>query len=200
MPDTKTNPSNAFTDEKKRGIYGAWALCDFWTLLEAVSLLFTERPKSPAYSTADLQLPPRVDIIEAIARRCAGGSLAVYRPDGLPDSLCVRPREFLEWAEQKGMDVPGELRRAVDEADSSTGGNAPPEKRLRPAQRHREMCRGIAMLLWQGDPTITIEAMAQRTELRDIGCEGKVYAHDTIRGWINTSAPNRNPGRRPINQ
>jgi hypothetical protein len=71
------------------------------------------------------------------------------------------------------------------------------DKKLRPNQRHKERCIAIAKLLWEMHPKMTIADMIQRDEINKIACEGKIYAEDTIRDWINKCSPDRSPGRRP---
>lgn len=185
------------TEPNRLAVYQAWALCDFWPLSEAIRLTYSQAPQWPGSGT-DETVPPLGTTVEAVALRCAGGSLPVTQAAAFPGELCVRPREFVEWADLKCFKMPGELRMAVDSVAPLTGGSGKPERNLSPKQRHREMCRGIAALLWRDNPDMTIEAMAQRKELRDIGCEGMAYTHDTMRNWIKEQAPNRQPGRRPI--
>ncbi|MEX0730601.1 MAG: hypothetical protein WED00_08835 [Aquisalimonadaceae bacterium] len=195
---SETPDSSKPLDGKKQGLsYETWALCDLWTLPEAISLLLADKLRIPGQAAELETASHEGKLIEAVARRCAGASLPIVRSAAFPDSLCVRPQEFLDWAELKTLDVPGELRRAIDEVAPATGGGKP-EKQLRTSQRHREMCRGIASLLWQDNPTMTIEAMAQRSEIRETGCEGTDYGHETLRNWIKVKAPNRAPGRRPV--
>jgi hypothetical protein len=69
----------------------------------------------------------------------------------------------------------------------------------RNSNRHRERCRAIAALLWEKEPTRTIEDMILAPEILRFGQEGVGYINDTVRDWIKDLCPNRKPGRRPKN-
>jgi hypothetical protein len=65
-------------------------------------------------------------------------------------------------------------------------------------QKDRENYRAIATDNWKKNPQITIEEMVSMLLTGQISIEReKPYNPKTIRGWINTLAPNRKPGRRP---
>jgi len=70
-----------------------------------------------------------------------------------------------------------------------------PQKKLRPEQKCKIDCRGMAKKLWEKDPTLTIPAMFKRPEIIKIHCNN--YEPDTFRKWVKDLNPNRNPGRRP---
>jgi len=70
------------------------------------------------------------------------------------------------------------------------------EKKLRPSQKHKIKCREVAQELWKEDPELTIVDVIGRKEIND-ACERIVYSDKTIRIWINSLCPNRDPGRRP---
>jgi hypothetical protein len=72
----------------------------------------------------------------------------------------------------------------------------PKAKYSRKSQEHKERCRTEARILWEKDPSITIEDMANRDEINQ-AFDGKVYQPKTIREWIKDLCSNRNPGRRP---
>jgi hypothetical protein len=69
------------------------------------------------------------------------------------------------------------------------------QRKKRPEQRHREVCRAVAERLWRDNPEITISDMTISDEINE-ACEGKYYKDEkTIRNWIKDLCPNPKPGR-----
>jgi hypothetical protein len=71
--------------------------------------------------------------------------------------------------------------------------------RLRDDQRHKERCRAIAALIWEKEPSRTIEDMIDAPEITRFGQENAAYTRDTVRRWIKDLCPDRRPGRRALN-
>ncbi len=120
----------------------------------------------------------------------------------------LKVESVLLWALDKGIIIPEKLKIEAEQfkkiaTQTSFGVNlvvdeSPIDKKfkpLRPEQRHREQSRGIAKLLWNSNPDMTIDAMLRSNEITKFGCDGKSYHEDNIRKWLNDLAPNRSPGR-----
>ncbi len=59
----------------------------------------------------------------------------------------------------------------------------------------RTQCRAVAEQLWERNPGLTITAVINSAEIRQI--VRKNYIDKTLRNWIKDLCPNRKPGRRP---
>lgn len=169
----------------------AAAKMDHWTVDDAAALLAHEIP--PRLSLRKLNAA-KAERIQRIAYLLSGAA-CVVNPESPIGRYRVAPREIVEWARQKSA-VPSALVTAV------LGGvreGEQAERHMRESTRRRERCRAVAALLWQQEQTkhLTLQAMAQRPELLEIGCEGRQYKSDTIADWIKEANPNRKPGRRP---
>ena len=70
----------------------------------------------------------------------------------------------------------------------------PLKKKLRPDQNCKIACREMAEKLWKKDPTLTITAMYNHTEIKKI--LNNKYIDKTFRNWVKDLCPNRKPGRR----
>ncbi len=172
----------------------AAASMDFWTVEDAAALLTGEIP--PGLSRRKLG---RVKA-ERVARvaHILSGAECVVNPESPASHFRVPPTEIVEWAKRKlnGVVVPDVLIRAVL-SGVKEGERANSYMRQSTFRKHR--CQALAELLWGSEQTkhLTLEAMAKRSEILDIGCEGKSYTHKRIMEWIKEQNPNRKPGRRP---
>lgn len=183
-----------------------WARCDLWPLDSAFELVFNPNPSLPGESSGwEIGASQRraYDTMREVAMSCAGYSLRIIRTEFRPDVPCVEPEQFLDWADSRKLPVPLDLRLTVTKTRAELKQRGPSRERaFRPEQRHRFRCVGIAAYLWSlpENKTLTIQAMSERPEILQIGCEGVEYLHDTIRDWIKVEAPDRSPGRRPKHQ
>jgi hypothetical protein len=169
------------------------ALMDFWTIEDAAALLIGAIPRG----LSRRKLTGTKAHTVARVTHTLSGADCVVNPESPVGRYRVPPREIVEWARRKSNDdVPSELVTAVLGA-ARDGEQA--KRSMHQSTFRRERCRAIAALLWQQDNTkhLTLEAMVQRPELLEIGCDGKQYQLDTIKEWIKEQNPNRRPGRRP---
>jgi hypothetical protein len=67
-------------------------------------------------------------------------------------------------------------------------------RKLRPEQGHRLACRAVAERLRKENPNMRPHEMILKNEIAQ-ACEGKHYADETIRRWVNDICPNRRPGK-----
>lgn len=180
-----------------------WARCDLWPLDNAFELVFNPDPPPPGEASSwepNESQQRGLNAMREVAMNCAGYSLRIVKTEFRPDVPCVEPLQFLAWADSRGLPVPTELRLTVTSVRDELKQRSPSRERaLRPEQRHRLRCEGIAAYLWSQPETkdLTIEALIQRPELLAVGCEGIEYQPKTLRDWVKEQAPNRAPGRRP---
>lgn len=181
---------------------------DKWGINGLSLLEILSNDELPCYFTGTLEL---VDSPLSLLK-------AKYRSLGLPEngdipyamleSLRGRNNQrddtkgLLNWINKSPID---KLRTALDlvcfrAEDIESFGKKEPfagqEKRLRPDQRHKQLCREKAEQLWRDDPKITITKMIGLDAIQVL-FDGKVYNDDTLHNWIKDLAPDRSPGRRP---
>lgn len=167
-----------------------WARADHWPLEDAIRLLLMQLPRS---LQLDVQEDKQLDqmLLKELATNCLGSSLEASDID-LGDGPRISPYALMDWADQKSVSIPEQLRDAIDQVRLL-------EKKSKSYQRfsqtHKERCKGIAALLWREEPNVTIDAMKNRPEFIELGCKGRHYTAQTIRGWIKSESPNHQPGR-----
>lgn len=88
-------------------------------------------------------------------------------------------------------------RQEVERLESAATSTIAEAPLSRASQRHRERCRALAALLWEREPSLTIEAMIDRDEIAKFGQEEQCYDRDVVRRWVKDLCPDRKPGRRP---
>lgn len=102
----------------------------------------------------------------------------------------------IKWSIASGVKYDSNLFEKYAQISDSPDNNIDKiEKILRKSQRHRERCRAIAQMLWDAEPDIRIAQMSFRDEIIKYGCEGKIYAEDTMRSWLKDLCPTSHPGR-----
>lgn len=190
MPND-TPPQIALQD-----IYAIWAKADHWLLEDAVSLALGLKPSRFASAPLSKAEALKRDLLLELALNCARDSLDLVMHQGIRDGLKVRPLQFLQWAKDKGIHPPPELMSTVIK-ERERGALAQEPKELPPRQKHRERTRAVAAMIWAREPKLTKQAVAERPEILEFGCEGHPYTPKAIEGWIKEENPNRRPGRRP---
>ena len=92
-----------------------WAKRDFWNLKEAINLLLRDHPEDDGWGLG-------FEAVWELAKNCIGpgGSLRVVNPElkawtrrGRAQKLLVKPVDLLDWARDKEISIPVELRNAV---------------------------------------------------------------------------------------
>ena len=170
-----------------------WANCDHWTLTDAFRLARDHPPFSFDNTPLDNHEQNFVNMWVEVAKNCAGKSLSTIIPSPLDTEHRVEPIEFLRWAYFHNFSIPEMLQSNVEQRHNRLVGKG--DNQLRNNQRRREMCRGIASLLWETHPTMTIKKMAERPEIFTHGCEGHSYTQETVENWIRKQCPEPKVGR-----
>jgi len=99
-------------------IYGKWLDRKLWTVHEAICLILAIEPEtawlrhSHSVGGADPLIEALQQYVELVADAMIGGILKPFSSDDLslavPDRR-IDPREFLEWAQSRKIDIPKEL-------------------------------------------------------------------------------------------
>lgn len=111
------------------------------------------------------------------------------------ESLESLPSCFIKWIDSKQLgDVASDFRKAVDEVQDIRVETQQPK--LKANQRHKQRSIAVASMLWEQSPELTIEAMIDRPEIKNHGCENNVYGKETLKRWVREAPHNRAPGRR----
>lgn len=61
-------------------------------------------------------------------------------------------------------------------------------------QRARIACQQIALVIWKGEPDLTIAAMVQRKEIQKLGDAAR-YVPEVVQRWLSEVDP-REPGKK----
>lgn len=193
-----------------------WATRQYWGIFEAAMLLHAVDPRNLGIvgnRTYQGSIGDKViSLYESLRRGIRLKTLPFeefceeYDPETeMADySVVLKPKEFLGWAKEQNIEIPALLWDVVMTSRTSKGVSVELDTKLpedssnmRLNQRHKERCRAIAEMLWEKHPEITIADMSLKNEIVKYGCEGKVYAEDTMRNWLKDLCPDRSPGRRP---
>jgi len=176
--------------------YHFWSLCDHWPLRDSITLALADTPPVLGEQHEQIEKTTQWQQLYTLAINCANHSLPMLERETTPESYRVKPADFIRWTRKKHIELPQALIAQINTAQDRLPKEKKPRK-LRPEQRHKERCRGIAALLWSQNKEITIARMVEAEVLIEIGCEGKTYKEETIRDWIKEECPNRTGGRRP---
>lgn len=187
---SKTNLGQEYHYEK---IVEFWSSCDHWTLTDAFRLLAELPPTVINNEPLDENESKGLTMWIEVAKNCAGKSLSTIVSSPGDNEYRVEPIEFLRWAQSRSFPIPEALQEAVEHAHNRVVGKV--DKKLRNSQRRREKCRGIASLLWETHPTMSIKDMAERPEIFNHGCEKHQYARETVEDWIRKLCPEAKVGR-----
>jgi hypothetical protein len=106
----------------------------------------------------------------------------------------VLPYEFICWAMNNNIPVPEQFANHVKHHAYQRAGKHEMIG-LKKSTVHHERTRAVAEILWHLHPEMTINDMAKRPEIKQIGCDGHEYDTRTIARWLATLKANRRPGR-----
>lgn len=158
--------------------YKRWLLSPYWSLLEASYLLCGCDPeyKKQIIAGSGQKLDPKLrreidDKYDILHRFFMAGQLS--RAQGSPyDGICyVEPQEFINWAINKGVDVPDELQQGSSplkdkktnpshNSDLSVMGKTGADKRWKPHRKLLSEACNVAETKWAGGDEAWHDEMA----------------------------------------
>lgn len=117
--------------------------------------------------------PPRgIDIDDFIS-----GTLNVDESD-------IKPKEFLEWLNSKGYDMPYEFKLFIGVEEKQPKLTERDQNNIA-----KRVCQGIAKTLWYLNPEMTIAQMCVHHAIRNYG-DGKLFDSDTtLHRWLSEVDP-----------
>jgi hypothetical protein len=207
----KTSPTGGrhtitpyFNPEKPEWEY--WKKLDLWTLKQAVCLICKSDPEElesrfhPLHDSHRYSHDNQARELNRVFQ-IAKAAMEVRTLETTPrQSMKVKPRHFLTWAEGKDLSIPDELSAIVELEPS-----APPpiekkeseveetESKLRHSTKVRIRCQEIAQELWDkhGTKIRSNAEMADRQEIIKIAKrrDGKPYTRRKIKEWLGEVAP-----------
>ncbi|RLW51907.1 MAG: hypothetical protein B6D76_17705 [gamma proteobacterium symbiont of Stewartia floridana] len=184
-----------------KAFYKGWARVDRWPLQDAVRLISGFPPRGFESEALPKKVERKLAAYVQLAKNCLGESLPWMKQDfDSGDELYVGPNDFILWAKKMGLSVNELLENYVLEAEAGERKAKKNERKPHPNTVARLRCQGIACMLWDDNPGMTITAMSKHQALREYGY-GPVLnstpTPETVHGWIKNQKPGGGKGGRP---
>jgi hypothetical protein len=171
---------------------GDWLRADLWTLYEAAYLLADAMPRDEtAFVAADRDAGGAVGkAYRALKDATLAGSLPFIEVDGVLLRRRIKPADAVEWAVQRGMPVPEEMRSLVTSnanADALDGADSQSDSLLGPLSRQRwQEGRIVEVLRALGhDPQALVRAARGRRDDPKAQCRAYLREQDGQYSWTS---------------
>ncbi|MDD2231124.1 MAG: hypothetical protein PHY48_17190 [Candidatus Cloacimonetes bacterium] len=102
------------------------------------------------------------------------------------DDSDIKPKEFLEWLNSKGYEMPYEFKVFI--------GIEEKEKQMTEREQNniaKKVCQGVAKTLWHAKPDMTIMDIREHHAIQNFG-DGKLFDSDTtLHRWLSEVDPRK---------